>query len=78
MFFCVFLFTHIFPTLIISNAGLGTSVFLQIPVNQVFTGIFAFYGVLKVYLIVYILLKYSDTFQKNKIKNVGHLLANIK
>ena len=24
MFFCVFLFTHIFPTLIISNAGLGT------------------------------------------------------
>ena len=24
MFFCIFLFTHIFPTLIISNAGLGT------------------------------------------------------
>ena len=61
-----------------STPALGTSVFLQIPVNQVFTGIFAFYGVLKVYLIVYILLKYSYTFQKNKIKNVGHLLANIK
>lgn len=25
VFFCVFLFTHIFPTLIISNAGTGTS-----------------------------------------------------
>ena len=26
VFFCIFLFTHIFPTLIISNAALGTEV----------------------------------------------------
>lgn len=26
VFFCIFLFTHIFLTLIISNAGLGTKI----------------------------------------------------
>lgn len=26
MFFCIFLFTHIFLALIISNAGLGTKI----------------------------------------------------
>ena len=31
VFFCIFLFTHIFPTLIISNAGLGTPKKLSIP-----------------------------------------------
>ena len=32
-FFRIFLFTHIFPTLIISNAGLDT----ENPVRQIFT-----------------------------------------
>ena len=89
VFFCAFLFTRIFPTLIISNAGLGTheinyemeyqSNFFQYGLNQtdaysLFTRLYSEFGVIGIFLVIYLLFKYRNT---NNPINIAILIVFI-